>query len=118
LFVCGDGEEDTVTDYNEAEGDIAAPDCENINPYRIFFRSFIFSSSPSLLSLTLCLCGRLDTIQPLTFQSPLSPTFLYLQSALLLTPFVFALLPKDISTCLDLLEYFGEFLFLILNVSS
>ena len=26
---CGDGE-DTVTDYNEAEGDIATPDCENI----------------------------------------------------------------------------------------
>jgi hypothetical protein len=31
-FVCGDGEGDTVTDYNEAEGDIATPDCENINP--------------------------------------------------------------------------------------
>jgi Ca2+-binding RTX toxin-like protein len=31
IFSCGDGE-DTVTDFNEAEGDIAAPDCENINP--------------------------------------------------------------------------------------
>jgi Ca2+-binding RTX toxin-like protein len=30
IFVCGDGEEDTVTDFNEAEGDIATPDCENI----------------------------------------------------------------------------------------
>lgn len=29
VFVCGDGE-DTVTDYNEEEGDIATPDCENI----------------------------------------------------------------------------------------
>jgi Ca2+-binding RTX toxin-like protein len=29
IFVCGDGEDDTVTDYNEAEGDIATPDCEN-----------------------------------------------------------------------------------------
>jgi Ca2+-binding RTX toxin-like protein len=29
IFVCGGGEDDTVTDYNEAEGDIAAPDCEN-----------------------------------------------------------------------------------------
>jgi hypothetical protein len=29
IFVCGDGE-DTVTDYNEAEGDIATPDCENV----------------------------------------------------------------------------------------
>jgi hypothetical protein len=29
IFVCGGGE-DTVTDYNEAEGDIATPDCENI----------------------------------------------------------------------------------------
>ena len=29
IFVCGGGE-DTVTDYNVAEGDIAAPDCENI----------------------------------------------------------------------------------------
>jgi hypothetical protein len=30
-FVCGDGEgEDTVTDFNEAEGDIATPDCENV----------------------------------------------------------------------------------------
>ena len=28
-FVCGDGE-DTITDYNAAEGDIATPDCENI----------------------------------------------------------------------------------------
>ncbi len=28
-FVCGDGVDDTVTDYNEAEGDIATPDCEN-----------------------------------------------------------------------------------------
>ena len=28
-FVCGGGE-DTITDYNEAEGDIATPDCENI----------------------------------------------------------------------------------------
>jgi Ca2+-binding RTX toxin-like protein len=32
VFVCGDGEDDTVTDFNEAEGDIATPDCENINP--------------------------------------------------------------------------------------
>jgi Ca2+-binding RTX toxin-like protein len=30
IFVCGDGEDDTVTDFNEAEGDIATPDCENI----------------------------------------------------------------------------------------
>ena len=30
IFVCGGGEEDTVTDFNEAEGDIAAPDCENV----------------------------------------------------------------------------------------
>jgi hypothetical protein len=30
IFVCGGGEDDTVTDFNEAEGDIAAPDCENI----------------------------------------------------------------------------------------
>ena len=29
IFVCGEGE-DTATDYNEAEGDIATPDCENI----------------------------------------------------------------------------------------
>jgi hypothetical protein len=29
IFVCGDGE-DTVTDYNEAEGDIATPNCENV----------------------------------------------------------------------------------------
>jgi Ca2+-binding RTX toxin-like protein len=29
IFVCGDGE-DTITDYNAAEGDIATPDCENI----------------------------------------------------------------------------------------
>jgi hypothetical protein len=29
IFVCGEGEDDTVTDYNEAEGDIATPDCEN-----------------------------------------------------------------------------------------
>jgi Ca2+-binding RTX toxin-like protein len=29
IFVCGEGE-DTVTDYNEEEGDIATPDCENI----------------------------------------------------------------------------------------
>jgi Ca2+-binding RTX toxin-like protein len=29
IFVCCDGE-DTVTDYNEAEGDIATPDCENV----------------------------------------------------------------------------------------
>jgi Ca2+-binding RTX toxin-like protein len=29
LFVCRGGE-DTVTDFNEAEGDIAAPDCENV----------------------------------------------------------------------------------------
>ena len=28
IFVCGDGE-DTVTDFNEEEGDIATPDCEN-----------------------------------------------------------------------------------------
>jgi hypothetical protein len=26
----GGGEEDTVTDYNAEEGDIAAPDCENV----------------------------------------------------------------------------------------
>ena len=25
IFACGDGEEDTVTDFNGAEGDIAAP---------------------------------------------------------------------------------------------
>ena len=31
IFICGKGE-DTVTDYNAAEGDIATPDCENINP--------------------------------------------------------------------------------------
>jgi Ca2+-binding RTX toxin-like protein len=30
IFVCGEGEEDTVTDFNEEEGDIATPDCENI----------------------------------------------------------------------------------------
>jgi hypothetical protein len=30
VFVCGEGEDDTVTDYNEAEGDIATPDCENM----------------------------------------------------------------------------------------
>jgi hypothetical protein len=30
IFVCGDGEGDTVTDFNEAEGDIATPDCENV----------------------------------------------------------------------------------------
>jgi hypothetical protein len=30
IFVCGDGEGDTVTDFNEEEGDIATPDCENI----------------------------------------------------------------------------------------
>jgi Ca2+-binding RTX toxin-like protein len=30
IFVCGGGEEDTVTDYNAAEGDIATPDCENV----------------------------------------------------------------------------------------
>jgi hypothetical protein len=30
IFVCGDGEGDTVTDYNEEEGDIATPDCENV----------------------------------------------------------------------------------------
>src|SRR5919108_215572 len=29
IFVCGGGEQDTVTDYNEEEGDIATPDCEN-----------------------------------------------------------------------------------------
>jgi len=29
IFACGEGK-DTVTDYNEAEGDIAAPDCENV----------------------------------------------------------------------------------------
>jgi hypothetical protein len=29
ITACGEGE-DTVTDYNEAEGDIATPDCENI----------------------------------------------------------------------------------------
>ena len=28
IFVCGGGE-DTITDYNEEEGDIATPDCEN-----------------------------------------------------------------------------------------
>jgi hypothetical protein len=28
IFACGEGE-DTVTDYNQAEGDIATPDCEN-----------------------------------------------------------------------------------------
>jgi hypothetical protein len=30
IFVCGDGEDDTVTDFNKAEVDIAAPDCENV----------------------------------------------------------------------------------------
>jgi Ca2+-binding RTX toxin-like protein len=30
IFVCGEGEEDTVTDFNEEEGDIATPDCENV----------------------------------------------------------------------------------------
>ena len=30
IFVCGGGEDDTVTDFNEEEGDIAAPDCENV----------------------------------------------------------------------------------------
>jgi Ca2+-binding RTX toxin-like protein len=30
IFACGEGEQDTVTDFNEAEGDIATPDCENI----------------------------------------------------------------------------------------
>jgi Ca2+-binding RTX toxin-like protein len=30
IFVCGGGEGDTVTDFNEAEGDIATPDCENV----------------------------------------------------------------------------------------
>lgn len=30
IFVCGEGENDTVTDFNEAEGDLATPDCENI----------------------------------------------------------------------------------------
>ena len=29
IFVCGEGEEDTVIDFNEEEGDIAKPDCEN-----------------------------------------------------------------------------------------
>ncbi len=28
IFACGEGE-DTVTDYNQAEGDIATPDCDN-----------------------------------------------------------------------------------------
>jgi Ca2+-binding RTX toxin-like protein len=32
IFTCGGGEDDTVTDFNEEEGDIATPDCENINP--------------------------------------------------------------------------------------
>jgi hypothetical protein len=31
IFVCGVGE-DTVTDFNAEEGDIATPDYENINP--------------------------------------------------------------------------------------
>jgi hypothetical protein len=30
MMFCGDGEDDTITDYNEAEGDIATPDCENV----------------------------------------------------------------------------------------
>jgi hypothetical protein len=30
IFVCGEGDEDTVTDFNEEEGDIATPDCENV----------------------------------------------------------------------------------------
>jgi hypothetical protein len=30
IFVCGEGDEDTVTDFNQAEGDIATPDCENV----------------------------------------------------------------------------------------
>jgi Ca2+-binding RTX toxin-like protein len=31
IFVCGEGEADTVTDYNEEEeGHIATPDCENV----------------------------------------------------------------------------------------
>jgi hypothetical protein len=29
VFVCGGGQ-DTVTDFNEEEGDIATPDCENV----------------------------------------------------------------------------------------
>jgi hypothetical protein len=29
IFVCGSGE-DTITDFNQVEGDIATPDCENI----------------------------------------------------------------------------------------
>jgi hypothetical protein len=29
IFVCGRGE-DTFEDFNQAEGDIATPDCENI----------------------------------------------------------------------------------------
>jgi hypothetical protein len=29
IFACGDGE-DTVLGFNEAEGDIATPDCENV----------------------------------------------------------------------------------------
>jgi Ca2+-binding RTX toxin-like protein len=30
IFVCGGGEQDIVTDFNEEEGDIATPDCENV----------------------------------------------------------------------------------------
>jgi Ca2+-binding RTX toxin-like protein len=30
IFACGNGEDDTITDFNEAEGDIATPDCENV----------------------------------------------------------------------------------------
>jgi hypothetical protein len=29
IFTCGDGD-DTVLGFNEAEGDIATPDCENV----------------------------------------------------------------------------------------
>ena len=29
VFACGEGE-DTVEDFNAAEGDIATPDCENV----------------------------------------------------------------------------------------
>jgi len=61
IFVCGGGEDDTVTDYNEAEGDIATPDCENSS------QSFLFFLSASLFFLQLTnliiSCALLNTIQ-------------------------------------------------------
>jgi hypothetical protein len=59
VFSCGDGE-DTVTDYNEAEGDIATPDCENTVLSSTFFHSFIFF---------FYFCLPPNVIQTLAFQS-------------------------------------------------